>query len=53
MLNESASVKNIDIVDHFIDISKRITTFDTSLQIEDHLYDLLTLNNENGDEDNE
>ncbi len=52
MLNESASVKNIDVVDRFIDISKRIISFDTSLQIEYHIHDLLTFNDEYGDDDN-
>lgn len=53
LLNENSSVKKIDIVNQFSDISKRITTFDTSSQIEYHLHDLLTTNDMNGDENDE
>lgn len=53
MLNESAAVKKIDIVDKFGDISRRITAFDTSSQIEYSLHDLLATNDEMGDDNDE
>lgn len=53
MLNESAAVKKIDVVDKFGDISRRITAFDTSSQIEYSLHELLTTNDEMGDGNDE
>mgnify|MGYP002534706746 CR=1 FL=1 len=53
MLNESAAVKKIDVVDKFGDISRRITAFDTSSQIEYSLHELLTTDDEMGDGNDE
>lgn len=55
LINESSSVKKIDIVNQFCDVSKRITSFDTSSQIEMQVHELLTANDieENGGESDE
>ena len=53
MLNESAAVKKIDVVDKFGDISRRIAAFDTSLQIEYNVHELLIPDEEKGDDNDE
>ncbi|MBP3761848.1 MAG: zinc ribbon domain-containing protein [Ruminococcus sp.] len=55
LINESSSVKKIDIVNQFCDISQRITAFDVSSQIEMKVHELLTEsdNEENGGESDE
>lgn len=53
MLNESHPIDKKDIVNQFVDISKRIASFDTSSQIENHIHDLLSVNKENGGDSNE
>ncbi len=53
MLNESSAVKKIDVVDKFGDISRRIAAFDTSLQIEYNVHELLNPDEEKGDDNDE
>lgn len=53
LLNENSSIKRSDIVDRFAGISKKITTFDTSSQIECHLHELLASSDEDGGVENE
>ena len=53
MINESAAEKKIDVVDKFGDISRRIAAFDTSLQIEYNMHELLIPDEEKGDDNDE
>lgn len=53
MLNESSPIKKIEVVDRFGDIAQKIISFDTSSQIEHRIHDLLTVDNENGENNNE